>query len=152
MVLSLPSSGSASADSIAELVEEYGNLPRSYLEFLKIHDGTVPPENVLRGSDDRIGVRSFLPASEIVDRAQTIEGLPSRFIPIAEDDMGNYICICANDHKIFFWNHEVEIEERVADNFEMFLKGLEPFDFSKLDLDSEKARIVWSDPDFKPEF
>jgi cell wall assembly regulator SMI1 len=36
--------------------------------------------------------------------------MPNSFFPIAHDPGGNLICMDANDNKIYFWDHEREVD------------------------------------------
>nr|WP_320120063.1 SMI1/KNR4 family protein [uncultured Marinifilum sp.] len=36
--------------------------------------------------------------------------MPTSFFPIAHDPGGNYICMDSEDGKIYFWNHEKEVD------------------------------------------
>lgn len=56
------------------------------------------------------------------------------------------------DHKIYFWDHEVDRNEVIADTFEDFLERLDPFDLSQVQLEKGQVMRVWLDPNFKPEF
>lgn len=152
MTISLPQSGAASDASLALLAEQYGDLPSDYFRFLAVHDGVKPPANVLEGSNYGVGVSDFVPASEIIGRARTIEGMSSNFFPIAEDSSGNFVCLGANDHKIYFWDHEVETDKVIAESFTEFLNRLEPFDLSSIQLKPSQVKRVWVNPGFKPEF
>jgi hypothetical protein len=152
MAISLPRTGAASGASLAALAEKYGDLPSEYVDFLSAHDGVKPPSNVLEGTDYAVAVSNFLPASEIIDRANSIEGLSSHLLPFAEDDVGNFVCIGRADHRVYFWDHEVDSDKVVAKNFGEFLEKLEPFDLSSVKLKPGQVKRVWVNPDFKPKF
>lgn len=152
MAISLPRTRSASDASLAALSQRYGDLPPEYIEFLAVHDGASPFPNVLEGTNDMVGVNSFIPASEIVDKSHSIDGLSSRLLPFAEDGSGNFVCIGVGDHKVYFWDHEIEGDSVVADSFSKFLERLEPFDLSAIQLKPGQVKSVWVNPNFKPEF
>jgi hypothetical protein len=152
LTLSLAVTDGASPASIAGLVSKYGELPPTYVEFLSAHDGVVPPENVVSDSEMTIGVRSFLPAREILQVALKTEGLPKNFIPIADDDSGNLVCINSSDHKIYFWDHEIERKIVVAINFGHFIAKLVNFDVDSVNLDPGMVNKVWVNPNFQPDF
>jgi hypothetical protein len=152
MAISLPRTGAASDASLAALTERYGALPPEYVEFLAVYDGAKPPPNVLEGTNYGVGVNSFLPASEIINRANLVEGLSSNLLPFGEDDSGNFVCIGSNDHRIYFWDHEIDSDKVVAESFDEFLGRLEPFDLSSVKLEPGQVKRVWVNPDFKPEF
>jgi hypothetical protein len=62
--------------------------------------------------------------------------MPSTFFPIANDPLGNCLCMDATDGKVYFWDHENEIDygqsddnERsnlylLANNLNKFISGL----------------------------
>ncbi|WP_323756668.1 SMI1/KNR4 family protein [Roseivirga sp.] len=62
--------------------------------------------------------------------------LPSNIVPIAHDPGGNLICLEIDTGRVFFWNHEREVDYSissdtdysnlylVANNFNEFLEGL----------------------------
>ncbi len=152
MTLSIASTGAASSASIAEIVEKYGALPPGYLKFLATHDGATPPENVVAGTNNSIGVRSFIPASEILATAVAVDGMSSNLIPIADDEAGNFVCIGSDDHKLYFWDHEIDRNKVIADNFGEFLEKLESFDIDSVKLQPGQVKRIWVNPDFKPEF
>ncbi len=152
MAISLARTGAASDASLKELTEEYGDLPSEYIKFLAIHDGVEPPSNVLEGTNYGVTVTAFLPASEIIDNANSIEGLTSNLLPFGADDSGNFICIGANDHRVYFWDHEIDSDKVIAENFGEFLDRLVPFDISSVSLEPGRDLGGWVDPDFKPEF
>ncbi|MDC7677445.1 SMI1/KNR4 family protein [Asticcacaulis machinosus] len=152
MSLTLPQAKPASSTTLARLTETYGELPHGYQKFIGVHDGVTPPENVLRGTNNSIGVRSFIAASDILETAQSVDGLSDDLIPIADDDAGNFICLGVFDHKIYFWDHEVDRNEVIADSFEDFLERLDPFDLSQVQLEKGQVMRVWLNANFKPEF
>ena len=152
MAIPLPQTGGASNASLAALIEKYGDLPPEYVEFLASHDGAKPPSNVLEGTNYGVGVSDFLPASEIISRASAVEGLSSSLLPFGEDDSGNFVCISADDHRVYFWDHEIDNDKVVAESFADFLRKLEPFDLSSVKLQPGQVKRVWVNPNFKPEF
>lgn len=152
MAISLARTGAASDASLKALTKKYGDLPPEYVEFLAIHDGVEPPPNVLSGTNYGVTVTAFLPASEIIDNANSIEGLSRSLLPFGEDGSGNFVCIGADDHRVYFWDHEIDSDKIVAENFGEFLERLEPLDLSSVTLKPGQDLGGWVDPDFKPEF
>jgi hypothetical protein len=152
MTISIPRTDEASDSSLAALVGKYGNLPPEYADFLAIHDGAKPLSNVLKGTNYSVGVNAFLPASEIIGIANSVQGLSIDLLPFGEDDSGNFVCLGVEDHRVYFWDHEVASDKVVADSFCEFLRQLEPFDLSSVKLKPGQVKRVWVSPDFKPEF
>lgn len=152
MAIAIPRTKAASPRALASLAERYGSLPSDYADFLSVHDGATPTDNVLDGSNNSVGVRGFLAASEIISTADEIDGLGADLIPIAYDGSGNYVCIGSTDHKIYFWDHEVDRDNIVSESFRDFLNRLQPFDLSSIHLQDGQVERVWVNPDFKPEF
>jgi hypothetical protein len=151
MTIDIPKTRAASPEAIARLRERYGHLPPDYVEFLGVHDGAKPPDNVLAGTGYNVGVRQFIPAEEIISTSEEVEGIAKYLMPIAEDGTGNFICMGAEDHKIYFWDHEVDDDQIVSPSFSDFLVGLEPFSLADLNLEPKVIRS-WVDPNFKPKF
>jgi hypothetical protein len=118
MAVSIPLAGSVAESTLKALEARFGGLPREYVDFLTRHDGAKPPSNVLEGSDNGAAVSAFLPAIEIIDRADSVEGLPSYLLPFGEDDSGNFLCLNLDDDMAYFWDHELEGEKVIAANFE----------------------------------
>ncbi len=152
MAISLARTGAASDASLKALTEKYGDLPPEYVEFLAIHDGVEPPSNVLSGTNYEVSVSAFLPASHVIDNANSIEGLSRGLLPFGEDGSGNFVCIGADDHRVYFWDHEIDNDKVIAESFSEFLERLEPFDLSSMTLKPGQDLGGWVDPDFKPEF
>jgi hypothetical protein len=151
--LDLPKTGAASREAIAALEKRYGALPPDYAAFLGAHDGATPPGNELTGTNGNIYVRRFLLAAEILGWAGRIEFFPPELIPVAEDDFGNVIGLSSEDHRVYFWDHEVDGLTLIAGSFGQLLERLVPFDLSSVELlQSGQAELVWSDPNFKPKF
>ena len=42
--------------------------------------------------------------------------MPNTFFPIAHDSGGNLICMDSNDSKIYFWDHEKEVNYYKSDD------------------------------------
>jgi hypothetical protein len=149
MTMIIPKTRAAPPATIARLRARFGDLPADYADFLGIHDGAKPPRNRFASSNHRVGVRQFLPAEEIIRRSERVEGMSKDLMPIAETGGGNYICIGTKDHKIYFWDHEVDDDQIVSASFSDFLAGLEPFVLHDLE---PKVIRSWIDPNFKPKF
>jgi SMI1-KNR4 cell-wall len=152
MPISIPQTAAATSTSLSALADKYGKLPADYISFLGEHDGATPQSNIFEGDERGISVRQFLPATEIIAAAREIEGLKETLIPIAFDDCGNYVCIGAIDHKIYFWDHEIDNDTIIANSFDQLLERLRPFDLSEVQLKPGQVRHAWINPKFKPEF
>jgi len=109
------------ADAERRLSELGQHIPRSYKTFLAHHDGGRPVENSFSYErDDReIGnvVNAFLgiapmPGGNLIETAMSMwERIPAGVLPIAEDQVGNLICLDGRDGRdgpVLFWDHEYE--------------------------------------------
>lgn len=143
MTISLPTVEAASPASVAALVNTYGELPTDYVEFLAAHDGVRPPENMLDGTNNSIGIERFIPAAEILSVASNVDGLSQNLIPVAEDDSGNFICIKADDHKVYFWDHELDKNRVISESFQELLSKLKLFDLSTIQLQPGAITYAW---------
>lgn len=126
-------------------------LPNSYIEFVNSQDGAEAADNLFRGTkSDNCGVSGFIPVKQVEKERLLVEGLNSSLIPVAWAEGGNYVVLDkAQNFEVFFWDHEVaEPSEKLADNFEEFLEGLEPFDPKTVELKPEQILGSWIDPDF----
>lgn len=129
------------------------SLPKSYLHFVKLHDGAEPDDNSIKTVNNVVGVRSFISVREASALSDKIEGFPRTAIPFAEDDCGNYFYIDPSDGAVYFWDHELgEADERVADDALAFVEKLTPFDASSVKLAPGQVKRAWIDPSFNPEF
>ena len=68
------------------------------------------------------------------------------------EELSGVTAIGADDHRVYFWDHEIDNDKVVAENFAEFLERLEPFDLSSVTLKPGQDLGGWVDPDFKPEF
>lgn len=128
--------------NIVEIEKKYKiSFPKEYKDFLlKYNGGECDPNGFifLEDSEDSDSeVRSFFAIGGIdgdYDLEENItiytieeKRLPNLYIPIAEDDLGNLICISCNESNygfIYFWDHEneCESEDNIADYMDnMFL-------------------------------
>jgi hypothetical protein len=128
-----------------------GKLPKDYVDFImKYGDGN--PEKNGYPKYDNVYVRYFLSIfpkkkhRSIIRTKESINSMdesriPSNFIPISEDDFGNFVLLDLNDGSIWFWDHEIDGAEpenlndkpyvRIAENFSYFLVILFPWMFQK---------------------
>lgn len=126
-------------------------FPVEYRAFLREYDGAVPEDNVFR-DDLIVSVDQFVSVVDLADRACGVEGFPACAVPIAECSSGNFVYIKKGCTGVFFWDHEVENDKRLANSFKEFLEGLRPFDTNSIQLKPGQVKSVWVDPDFKPKF
>ena len=68
-----------------------------------------------------------------------------RYRAIAEDGSGNYVTKLA-DGSIWFWDHETDVLERLADSLEQFAAGCS--DPKPVNLDPSRVKSAWIDPEF----
>ncbi len=117
--------GATSPEAIAEFETRRAVvLPPEYKAFLLNSNGGWPTPNVIEvpgwhGQGSELG--SFYgihdgPETKRLDRACKVydERIPADLIPIAYDANGNAICIgCKGERegKIYFWDHEDELDE-----------------------------------------
>jgi cell wall assembly regulator SMI1 len=152
MKLKLKVTPSATKAELAKLVSLFGSLPKDYLEFLNKHNGVEPPSNKIKCKNTSSTVREFTSAKEILAIAGTIDEFPAAWLPIAFDHSGNYFGLDPKTNQVHFWDHEIDEEDVLSDNFQGFLNKLEPFDLSEIDWDPSDEISGWTNPDFKPEF
>lgn len=151
----IPKTNAASAASIADLEKLFGkDLPKSYLMFIKEHDGAKPAANVFKvGEDNSAGVDEFIPAHESIHIRNLVEGFPSHALPIARASGGNFVYLDPASGVVYFWDHEIDDTDiKLADSFEGFLAKLHPFDASQVKLKPGQVKKVWVNPNFKPKF
>lgn len=120
-------------------------LPESYLEFVKRHNGAEPDPNSLDG-EGSVSVRRFIPVEEAATVFASVEGFPSRVIPLAEDDCGNFTYVEPATGEVYFWDHEIEDDEKIAVDVPDFIFRLLTFDAGAV----EPGQVIsaWIDPDF----
>ncbi|MCB2156859.1 SMI1/KNR4 family protein [bacterium] len=139
--------------SVVDAVEKRLGVvfPEDYRDFLLKYDGARPEDNAFDG-DPVVSVDRFIPVAKIVERTARVEGFPKDAWAVASCYSGNFIYIRKTDFAVYFWDHEVEDDKRLAGSFSEFLQGLQPFDLDSIELKPENVISVWVDPDFKPEF
>jgi hypothetical protein len=155
MNISIPKTNEASATSIAELEKLFGaNLPKSYLLFIKEHDGARPAPNVFKvGNDNNAGVDEFISAHEVIRIRNLVDGFPSHALPVARASGGNFVYLDPSSGVVYFWDHEIEDADiKLADSFDEFLTKLQPFDVSQIKLKPGQVKSAWINPDFLKKF
>lgn len=137
-----------SADALAEAEKELAGLgraiPPSYKAFLAEHDGGKPVRNCFAfdqdGTDQEDRIRVFFgiapsPNGDLTSETWTLSHrTPQGVLPIAEDSLGNYVCLDARDGRdgpVLFWDHEYEGEPpdeanlyEIAPDLQTFLDSL----------------------------
>jgi hypothetical protein len=128
-------------------------LPLSYRAFVTKHDGATPESNIFSTSGNQSEAREFVHVREAASLRTNIEGFPREGIPVAADSCGNYVWLDPRTGEVFFWDHELEgIGEKIADGFDAFLEGLQPFDAKSIELKPGQVISAWIDPKFKAKF
>lgn len=152
MKVKLTNGRPALPSDIETLERTFGRaLPKSYLEFVRKHDGAEPENNIFKieGALESGGISRFIPIREIPDERVYVENIPFSAFPIAWAEGGNYIFIDVASASIYFWDHEVpDPPVQVATDFDFFIEMLEPFDVSSVKLKPDQVKGVWIDPDF----
>jgi len=130
MSILIPRTKGVSADTLSNLENRFEKrLPQSYIAFLQAHDGAAPPDNLFQISKNNDArVERFISADECEQMAGTIEGLPKNVVLIAEATGGNFVYLNPDTGAIFFWDHEVDNDTKLADSFSGFIEMLQPFD------------------------
>lgn len=97
-----------SEEEIQQAERQLGvTFAEDYREFASKYDGATPEENIFE-DDVNVSVDRFVPISDLVGRASSIEGFPEDGWPIAEAPGGNFVYMRKGDSSVFYWNHEIE--------------------------------------------
>lgn len=130
-------------------------LPKDYLGFVANFNGGKPQVNsfpIGRGGNES-GVNDFVALERVVEEMElggfsVLQGI----IPFAFAEGGNYVCIEVATGGVFFWDHEIEVEQgglvKIADDIPQFLDLIKPFDQSGIKLKPDQVKSAWIDPDF----
>jgi cell wall assembly regulator SMI1 len=105
-------------------------LPADYRVFLLSFNGGLPEPNLIPLMNDPADTHAMLECLfciaegdnlDITERNSWMEGrMPAGFIAIGEDPGGNQICLDLtpeNYGKVYFWDHEEEVEEGEIPDF-----------------------------------
>jgi cell wall assembly regulator SMI1 len=117
-----PPVGPADLEQAARALADLGHrIPPSYRGFLADQDGGEPVREEFsfeHGSrTETSSVQVFLgvaesPDGDLVSKARTLaDRVPPGVLPIADDPLGNHICIDTRDGRdgpVLFWDHEYE--------------------------------------------
>ncbi|WP_339196400.1 SMI1/KNR4 family protein [Aeribacillus sp. FSL k6-2211] len=110
-------------------------FPEEYKQIVLNYNGARPKPNVYdtEKTKERT-VKSLLSLNQkeegnIFDVMNWISGkIPSKFIPFANDNSGNYLCFDYSENQknppIYLWLHEENRVEKVSDSFASFLSKL----------------------------
>ncbi len=80
--------------------EENGNQTKSSIDwFLALYDGEYD------------SLEDYCNTYKLEEKR-----MPDAFFPIAHDPGGNLICMDSHDSKIYFWDHEREVDYNQSDN------------------------------------
>jgi hypothetical protein len=146
-------------------------LPEDYIEFLIQYNGGKPSVNILDVDNfGQININLFFGIDLKVKETnldfcfETFKNrIPIGLLPIGESEGGNIICISLYKEigSIYFWDHEMEADEgekpdytnmyKISDSFSSFIKRIEKFDPSKVEVNEQDVISVWVDPDFLKE-
>jgi hypothetical protein len=142
----------ATESEISDVEHRLGfTLPNDYRYVLKTFNGAIPEDNVF-GEDLTVSVERFIPVASIATRAESVDGFPQDAVPIAEAASGNFVYMRKELVDIFYWDHEIETDRRLASSFNQFLETLRPFDIDSVKLKPGQVKSVWVAPGFKPDF
>ncbi len=154
MPVQIPTTPGLSEDQIAAVEQVLGcRLPPTLRSFAQRHDGSRPEDNTFDVPGNQSGVRTFIALADAPLLRDEIDGFPRTGVPIADDGCGNYVLLRPDTGEIVFWDHEVEGDGIViAQDFDLLLAMLRPFDIGSVKLQPGQVKRAWIDPDFKPEF
>ncbi len=148
-----PSMLRSNQPTTAQAIDEFARarrirLPDQYKNFLLENNGGVPERRVFPISkypyDTHGQIKVFLGmecqwATDTLTYAYDlyVDSIPPELLPIASDDLGNYVCLQLNNDpvQVVFWDHRHfwstgqwrdQDLYHVADSFDEFLELLEP--------------------------
>jgi len=141
------------------------HLPKEYVDFLKKNNGGTPELNTIELQNEEIksfSINSFL-GLDLDDinnlQAQFLtykQRVQKNYIPIANVEGGNIVCLNIVNGSILLWDHDAELINHSAISYKSFLPIANSFDeFLKLinpyieeNYDDYEVEEVWIDPDF----
>jgi hypothetical protein len=141
-----PAPAEAMAEAESRLAARGHRIPPSYREFLAQQDGGRPLkkdafsfEQHDRPQFSRItsffGVQPA-PGGDLTRVVETVGDMPPGILPIARDELGNFVCIDTRDDRdgpVLFWDHEEGFDDdevdfsnlyEIAPDLQTFLNGL----------------------------
>jgi hypothetical protein len=144
-----PAPPEALADTERRLAARGHRIPPSYRAFLAEQDGGRPVKDTFyfeqRDRRQSSGVSTFLGAqprpggsltSDLAGVVELVGDIPPGILPIADDEVGNYVCIDTRDGRdgpVLFWDHEEGFDDdevdfsnlyEIAPDLQTFLDGL----------------------------
>lgn len=152
MTIALENCSPATESEIEDVEGRVGaQFPADYRSFL-LHFNSGTPETNVYGDDLTVSVERFVSVSKIMTRTNDVDGFPSDAIPIAEAASGNFVYLKKGTSDIYYWDHEIDRDRKLASSFTEFLDTLRPINMDDVQLKPGQVKSVWIDPDFKPEF
>lgn len=105
-------------------------LPEDYMEYIKKYNGSRPGKKLFQCENgDEHMIKTFLSFNpeDIENIFKYYEALkmqlPKGYFPIASDPGGNFI-IYNREFKLYYWNHENNKKEFIANNFKELIEKL----------------------------
>lgn len=141
------------------------HLPKEYVDFLKKNNGGTPELNIIELQNEEI--KSFSITSFLGLYLDDINNLHAQFltyrqriqknyIPIADVEGGNMVCLNIIDGSVLLWDHDTELLNHsiipyksllpIANSFNEFLTLIHPY--IEGNSDDYEVEEVWIDPDF----
>lgn len=145
MKIKLKNGFPASASAVANLEKTLGfRIHTAFRQFLLANNGATPEPNLINvGHSDSTSVDWFIALANIVEERDDISVLPTKAYPIAPDGTGNFFYIDeAHGGAVFFWDHETDEREKIADDFDAFLVLLKPIDPNSISAINGKTEIL----------
>lgn len=106
-------------------------FPAAFVKCVKAHNGGYPSAGTFDTEDtEERELKSLLSFNKDTENsiweatARLREKFGNRYLPFAEDDLGNPVCFAREDGAVFFVDLHAGREEWAAENFEDFLEGL----------------------------
>lgn len=139
------SRGHISEEDILDFERKYNiNLPESYRSFLLQNNGGTPNPNIFDFNDNygqnTSSLVHYFYALYNGDGYDNIEQnyklfksegrIPINILPIADDPFGNMVCISFSGSdcgKIYFWDHELESQNKSYDNLSLIADSFTDF-------------------------
>jgi len=140
-------------------------LPKEYVDFLKKNNGGTPELNTIELQNEEIksfSINYFL-GLDLDDinnlQAQFLtyrQRIQKKYIPIANVEGGNIVCLNIVNGSILLWDHDTELINHstisyksflpIANSFDEFLEMIKPY--IEENYDEYEVEEVWIDPDF----